>query len=232
MKSLKHAFTLIELLIVVAIIAILAAIAVPNFLEAQTRAKVSRTKADMRSMATALETYMIDFNTYVYQNKLSRALAGGGVNTPTLERLSTPIAYLTGVTSFKSPFRTSTYNNGGTFQNSHTLTDEEALANAQIYWYNARNNGNQNGDGAAIWGRGDPKPQWYFTHSAGPQGKTYATNGGINAMKTSSDTNKAVSLAIVYEATNGTVSNGAIWRVGGAGTTMGKDFYDALQTAQ
>jgi type II secretory pathway pseudopilin PulG len=48
------------LLIVVAIIAILAAIAVPNFLEAQTRAKVSRTHADMRSLATALEAYAVD----------------------------------------------------------------------------------------------------------------------------------------------------------------------------
>ena len=59
------AFTLIELLIVVAIIAILAAIAVPNFLEAQVRSKVSRGQADMRSIATALEAYRIDYNNYV-----------------------------------------------------------------------------------------------------------------------------------------------------------------------
>ena len=60
----KKGFTLIELLIVVAIIAILAAIAVPNFLEAQVRAKISRGKADMRSIATALETYKMDHNKY------------------------------------------------------------------------------------------------------------------------------------------------------------------------
>jgi prepilin-type N-terminal cleavage/methylation domain-containing protein len=57
-------FTLIELLIVVAIIAILAAIAVPNFLEAQTRARVSRVKADIRSLATAIESYYVDHGTY------------------------------------------------------------------------------------------------------------------------------------------------------------------------
>jgi prepilin-type N-terminal cleavage/methylation domain-containing protein len=62
--KLKKAFTLIELLIVVAIIAILAAIAVPNFLEAQTRAKVSRVLSDQRTYATALETYMIDNSAY------------------------------------------------------------------------------------------------------------------------------------------------------------------------
>jgi len=55
-------FTLIELLIVVAIIAILAAIAIPNFLEAQVRSKVSRTKADMRSLANAIESYAVDNN--------------------------------------------------------------------------------------------------------------------------------------------------------------------------
>jgi prepilin-type N-terminal cleavage/methylation domain-containing protein len=57
----KKAFTLIELLIVIAIIAILALIAIPNFMEAQTRAKVARVKADMRSLATAVEAYTVDF---------------------------------------------------------------------------------------------------------------------------------------------------------------------------
>ncbi len=56
------AFTLIELLIVVAIIAILAAIAVPNFLEAQTRSKVSRQLSNMRTMVTAIEMYTVDHN--------------------------------------------------------------------------------------------------------------------------------------------------------------------------
>ena len=63
-RTRAEGFTLIELLIVVAIIAILAAIAVPNFLDAQMRSKVSRVKADIRSMVTAVESYAVDHNGY------------------------------------------------------------------------------------------------------------------------------------------------------------------------
>lgn len=83
-------FTLIELLIVVAIIAILALIAVPNFLEAQTRAKVARVRADLRTITTAVEAYAADAGDY------PRNWMGGEMTlTPDL---STPIAYLSTAT--------------------------------------------------------------------------------------------------------------------------------------
>ena len=60
-KSLQG-FTLIELLIVIAIILILISIALPNFLEAQTRAKVANAKGEMRTLMTATEMYKNDYH--------------------------------------------------------------------------------------------------------------------------------------------------------------------------
>ncbi len=104
MKKTGAAFTLIELLIVVAIIAVLAAIAVPNFLEAQMRAKVSRTLADMRTVVIGMEAYHVENNWIPWEG------SGGGTieflrwkdyQTGRLmgigRRLTTPVAFLTSV---------------------------------------------------------------------------------------------------------------------------------------
>jgi len=59
-----RAFTLIELLIVIAIVLILISIALPNFLAAQTRAHVARVEADLRTLATGIEFFRTEHSHY------------------------------------------------------------------------------------------------------------------------------------------------------------------------
>lgn len=89
-------FTLIELLVVIGIIAILALVAVPNFLEAQTRSKVSRAKADIRTLATGMEAYAVDQNGYP-PNYNTGMYPGITAVTEylTFAALTTPVQYLT-----------------------------------------------------------------------------------------------------------------------------------------
>jgi type IV pilus assembly protein PilA len=58
----KKGFTLIELLIVVAIIGIIAAIAIPNLLVALQKGKQKATMGDMKSIGTAIESYIVDWS--------------------------------------------------------------------------------------------------------------------------------------------------------------------------
>ena len=85
----RQSFTLIELLIVVAIIGILAAIAVPNFLNARTRAHIARIWGDFKAISTALEMYALDYNGQ-YPN------TDGTAQTDyyPMRRLTTPFAYM------------------------------------------------------------------------------------------------------------------------------------------
>ncbi len=70
-------------MIVVAIIAIIAAILVPNFFHARAQAAVSACEANIRSVATALELYYTDHQAYPGTGAVNAALftgAGGGAN--------------------------------------------------------------------------------------------------------------------------------------------------------
>ena len=59
----KHAgFTLVEIMIVVAIIALLAAIAVPNFLRSRKRSQATQVLEDLRILDSAVDQYAIENN--------------------------------------------------------------------------------------------------------------------------------------------------------------------------
>lgn len=60
----ERGFTLIELMIVVAIIAILAGILIPNFVNARSQAQTAACESNLRSIATALELYYADNQIY------------------------------------------------------------------------------------------------------------------------------------------------------------------------
>ena len=90
-------FTLIELLVVVSIISILAAMAVPNYLNAQTRAKWAVVKSDMRTLTVAIESYAVDHADYPIRRDFTTArpfmplLAD---QARQMSALTTPISYI------------------------------------------------------------------------------------------------------------------------------------------
>jgi type IV pilus assembly protein PilA len=72
----KKGFTLIELMIVVAIIGILAAIAIPNFLRFQAKSKQSEAKTNLGGIFTAETSYFAEHNNFADLNIISWAPVG------------------------------------------------------------------------------------------------------------------------------------------------------------
>ncbi len=171
---------------------ILAAIAVPNFLEAQTRAGASRVRADLRILATAIESYHIDNNEFpaattlpemthdfdrldetARQQEQIPTFARRNWHTdedPGVKSLTTPVAYLTRM--FPDPFASPA---GMGFR----------------YW--------TDGGGWIVW-------------SSGPD-KEYAITDPSEVYSSDEPQPSDALLHRSWDPTNGTISPGDIWRV-------------------
>ena len=71
----SHGFSLIELLIVVAVIGVITTIAIPNLLGALHRGRQKRTMGDLRTLATAVESYASDNDVYPEQVAIGSVVA-------------------------------------------------------------------------------------------------------------------------------------------------------------
>lgn len=192
-------FTLIELLIVVAIIAILAAIAVPNFLEAQVRSKVSRVKSDQRSLATALEAYLTDLNTFPHRDDYSQSPDGISGMIP----LTTPIAFITSIP--KDPFFVTGTTQGG----PRTLQTFEFTSGGSKLLGNTTLGDCAGNAGTTEW---SPWPKdMYLMSSPGPK-KEEAMNTGAFPDGYPASNTPADSCPCAYDSSNGTTSFGHIYR--------------------
>ena len=129
-------FTLIELLIVIAIILILIAIALPNFLEAQIRARVTKTKGEIRSLGIAMESYFLDFTVYPSESEEFCPERGQGRFECGLSWLTTPIAYIGSIPTDPFPGKDQDdvvwYEMGGV--SSGQTAGNPRLRGAQVTW--------------------------------------------------------------------------------------------------
>ncbi len=180
----QKAFTLIELLIVVAIIGILAAIAVPNFLLAQTKAKVARVEADIKALSTALETYRLDNNAYP-----DSSTAAELQSHTRMEELVEPTSYIGSIPV--DPF------------NKHGI--EGHLSAHEYIYHNDTASGWPRGLFFSIrehhFGPGREHPDWIIiSHGPDKETQNYDTGGSIPWG------------AVPYDTSNGVVSRGDIYR--------------------
>lgn len=97
MKGRKVGFTLVELVIVVVGTGILLAIALSKFLAASPRGWVSRVWSDQRSLATAIEAYAVDTNTYPPSAFPTRSASPGQMTFRSYALLTTPVPYIAAI---------------------------------------------------------------------------------------------------------------------------------------
>jgi prepilin-type N-terminal cleavage/methylation domain-containing protein len=226
----QQGMTLTELLIVSAIVGILVAIALINFNRSLTMSRVARARADMRSLATALEAYVLDWGELPRGNWYQVATSFRAVGSDrSLVLLSSPIAYISNGL-LTDPFET--VSRAGAFVTSQPTPDHDHPDDSAHIWYkySARNQkGNTSGTrGAPDWDLWTTSTCWFLLQSSGPDGVRFTlgnTGGGINA-----DAPQHF-LSTIYDPTNGVISRGSLYQEGGQPTGPGQFAFQVVRRA-
>ncbi len=217
----KKGFTLIELLIVIAIILILIAIALPNFLEAQVRARVTATRGNLKSFETAINSFVVaygdvypDFNDY-----------GAGAMLLTYARLRAHVNTRMGCSSperaCSCTYPPTTVYRGIKFLVSQSEYYSQGIhcpLTSPIKFMNEANVADPFGDGVMPHGYDaypDPKGNGHYAYGAvfgvGPDRIAGDwLRGSDYTIDTDGD---GLQEGLPYNPTNGTNSHGDFWRV-------------------
>lgn len=124
MKTIQRGFTLIELMIVVAIVAILASIALPSYNDYLLRGRLAEAHGELAAMRSKLETFYLDNRTYV-----GACAANTVAPLPTAGRFTYSCPTLTATTYLVQAVGVATQGTGGF---TYTINQDNARATTAV----------------------------------------------------------------------------------------------------